>query len=185
MNIGGAELLVILVFALIIVGPDRLPSLGKTIGRALGQFRDAQNKVNEVVSSGKQKIDEIERNPFLALSGTDKASSGSGGDEKGGSRAEGAVDAAGAADPAGSSGDKSGRKVAKLSDRESFTERKLRLQRQASSGGAVDDEVSADPVDDTAAGNLPQDAAASVSADEASAVPASIASDDEGRKGRG
>ncbi len=69
MNIGFAEILVILVFALIIVGPDKLPKFGKTVGKAIAQFRDAQNKVNETVNefTGGKTIKEMQKNPFLAL----------------------------------------------------------------------------------------------------------------------
>jgi sec-independent protein translocase protein TatB len=38
-NIGGGEVLVILLLALIVLGPDRLPSAARTIGRHLGDFR--------------------------------------------------------------------------------------------------------------------------------------------------
>lgn len=41
-NIGPPELIVILLVALLIVGPKRLPDVGKTIGRSLREFRKAQ-----------------------------------------------------------------------------------------------------------------------------------------------
>lgn len=39
--IGIPEMIFILVIALLIFGPKRLPELGKTIGKALGEFRRA------------------------------------------------------------------------------------------------------------------------------------------------
>ena len=42
-SIGGTELLVILIIALIVFGPRRLPELGKTIGNGLREFRRASN----------------------------------------------------------------------------------------------------------------------------------------------
>ncbi len=150
MNIGPAEILVILVFALIIVGPDRLPNVGKTIGRALGQFRDAQDKVNQVINSDKAK--EMEQNPFLALSKIGDALDPEDGKDEGASPQDGRGDLA-PADTADSDGkedadrenavsgasggesstldEKSAHRVVKLSDRESFTQRKLRLKAQA------------------------------------------------------
>ena len=40
-NLGMTELLVILVIALIVFGPRKLPDLGKSLGKAMGQFRRA------------------------------------------------------------------------------------------------------------------------------------------------
>jgi len=38
-GIGGTELLVILVVALIVLGPKSLPKLARTLGRTMGEFR--------------------------------------------------------------------------------------------------------------------------------------------------
>ena len=38
-GIGGAELLIILVVALLVLGPEKLPGLARTLGRAMGEFR--------------------------------------------------------------------------------------------------------------------------------------------------
>ena len=48
-GIGGFEFLLILVFAFIILGPDRLPEMAKTAGKAIARFRDAQKDMNEVL----------------------------------------------------------------------------------------------------------------------------------------
>jgi TatA/E family protein of Tat protein translocase len=40
-SLGGAEILLILVVALLLFGPRKLPEMGKTIGRALAEFRRA------------------------------------------------------------------------------------------------------------------------------------------------
>jgi Tat protein translocase TatB subunit len=48
-NIGTPELLVILLVALIVVGPQRLPELGRTIGRGLREFRKVQDDVRDMV----------------------------------------------------------------------------------------------------------------------------------------
>src|SRR5215211_5410302 len=40
-NIGMPEILLIMVIALIIFGPRKLPELGKTLGQSLAQFRKA------------------------------------------------------------------------------------------------------------------------------------------------
>jgi sec-independent protein translocase protein TatA len=48
-NIGPQELLILLVVALVIVGPKRLPELGRTIGRGLNEFRKLQDEVKDMV----------------------------------------------------------------------------------------------------------------------------------------
>jgi Tat protein translocase TatB subunit len=48
-NIGPQELLVILIVALVVVGPKRLPELGRTIGRGLNEFRKLQDEVRDMV----------------------------------------------------------------------------------------------------------------------------------------
>ncbi len=50
-GIGGTELAIILIFGFLIFGPDRLPAMGRTIGRALRQFRQAQDQMNKMVQS--------------------------------------------------------------------------------------------------------------------------------------
>ena len=51
LGIGGTELAIILIFGFLIFGPDRLPAMGRTIGRALRQFRQAQDQMNKMVQS--------------------------------------------------------------------------------------------------------------------------------------
>ena len=48
-NIGPQELLILLVVALVIVGPKRLPELGRTLGRGLNEFRKLQDEVKDMV----------------------------------------------------------------------------------------------------------------------------------------
>ena len=51
-NIGPQELLLILLVALVIVGPQRLPELSRTIGRGLREFRKAQDEVKKTIRLG-------------------------------------------------------------------------------------------------------------------------------------
>ena len=51
LGIGEGELVVIVLFAFMIFGPDKLPGMGRTLGRALRQFRNAQEGFTEVVQT--------------------------------------------------------------------------------------------------------------------------------------
>lgn len=50
-GIGSTELAIILVFGFLLFGPDKLPQMGRTIGRALRQFRETQEKLTAVVQT--------------------------------------------------------------------------------------------------------------------------------------
>ena len=50
-GISETELVLIVLFGFLLFGPDKLPGMGRTIGRALKQFRAAQEDFNEVVQS--------------------------------------------------------------------------------------------------------------------------------------
>jgi Tat protein translocase TatB subunit len=49
LNIGPQELLLVLVIALIVVGPTRLPELSRQIGKGLREFRKVQDDVKGIV----------------------------------------------------------------------------------------------------------------------------------------
>ena len=49
LNIGTPELLVIIVIALLVVGPERLPALARQIGKGLREFRKMQDDVKDMV----------------------------------------------------------------------------------------------------------------------------------------
>ena len=48
-SIGTPELLVILVIALIIFGPRKLPELGRSLGRSLKEFKRASNELTNTL----------------------------------------------------------------------------------------------------------------------------------------
>lgn len=60
-NLGMPEILMIMVIALIIFGPRKLPELGKTLGNSLAQFRkaseDFKRQWEDEVEVEKRKID--------------------------------------------------------------------------------------------------------------------------------
>jgi TatA/E family protein of Tat protein translocase len=54
LDIGIQELLVVMVLALLIFGPDKLPELGRRIGRAMREFRRASDEFRSTVEQNLQ-----------------------------------------------------------------------------------------------------------------------------------
>ena len=48
-NIGMPELVIILVIALIIFGPRKLPELGRSLGKSIGEFKKASNELRNTL----------------------------------------------------------------------------------------------------------------------------------------
>jgi sec-independent protein translocase protein TatA len=40
-NIGPMELIIVLVIALVVIGPKRLPEVGKSLGKGMREFKDS------------------------------------------------------------------------------------------------------------------------------------------------
>lgn len=55
-GIGGVELVIILLFAFLIVGPDKLPDVAKTLGQGVAKFRSAQDQMNTVIKEQSEAI---------------------------------------------------------------------------------------------------------------------------------
>lgn len=61
-NIGIPEVIVILVIALIIFGPKRLPELGRNLGKGLRNFKDSLNSAaNELKTGFKEEETKTEK----------------------------------------------------------------------------------------------------------------------------
>ncbi len=59
-NIGIGEIAIVLVIALLIFGPKRLPELGRSLGRGLTEFRDGLQNVGNDLSDEVDEEDEDE-----------------------------------------------------------------------------------------------------------------------------
>jgi TatA/E family protein of Tat protein translocase len=51
-NIGPQEIILILVIALIVFGPSRLPEIGRTVGKSLREFRRATSGIRDELTGG-------------------------------------------------------------------------------------------------------------------------------------
>ncbi|MDI6735767.1 MAG: TatA/E family twin arginine-targeting protein translocase [bacterium] len=59
-GIGMPELIIILIVALIIFGPKRLPEMGKSLGRAIKEFRKTSQELKEEIKLDIHESPEIE-----------------------------------------------------------------------------------------------------------------------------
>ena len=147
-GIGGFELFLILLFGFLIFGPDKLPAMAKTLGKAIAKFRSAQDEMNKVIKEEKIFDPDAEdpfKNPLDAL-------------EKMGNAAE--------------SGAKNVKKAAtstvnaaKDAKQESFSERKARYDRERAARKEAE-RAAADAVAATAARAEASKADAKPTADE-------------------
>jgi TatA/E family protein of Tat protein translocase len=131
-GIGETELVIIVVFAFLLFGPDKLPGMGRTLGRVLRQFREASDGFTEVVQTNimDPASEELEKSP------------------KQRKREAAELDAEAGVESAGSSQEA---EEAPQPRRETFAERKARLlaeRKAAEAAAAAAAEVQADvPVD--------------------------------------
>lgn len=70
LNIGPQELLLILVVALLIVGPRRLPELGRSLGKGMREIRKAQTEVRRTIQ---ENLEEEPRPTFSSRSPASEA----------------------------------------------------------------------------------------------------------------
>jgi len=56
-GLGIPELIVIFVIALIVFGPKKLPDLGKSIGRAMAEFKKAQQEFQDSVQAEMKEVE--------------------------------------------------------------------------------------------------------------------------------
>ena len=57
MGIGPMEILGILVLALVVFGPKRLPEMGKSIGQAIREFKSVGNEIQDEITKVTEDID--------------------------------------------------------------------------------------------------------------------------------
>lgn len=125
-GIGEGELAIIVVFGFLLFGPDKLPQMGRTIGRAIRQFRETQEKMTAVVQS--EIIDPVSE----AASAPVKPKKTAVDDD--------------------SDADKDAAETAAPAKKETFAERRARLAAEkAASEGATEDEGAADEAEPAAA----------------------------------
>lgn len=121
-GIGEGELAIIVVFGFLLFGPDKLPQMGRTIGRAIRQFRETQEKMTAVVQS--EIIDPVSE----AASAPVKPKKAAATDDD-------------------SDADEDAAETAAPAKKETFAERRARLaaEKAASEGAAEDENTAEEP----------------------------------------
>src|SRR4051812_11569175 len=69
-TLGGPEVILILVVALIVFGPRRLPEIGKSMGKMLAEFRKASNDFKRTIED-ELEAEKMKETLTAATSGTD------------------------------------------------------------------------------------------------------------------
>ncbi len=57
-SVGTPEILLILVIALLLFGPQKLPELGKSLGRAIREFKKASSELQETIE---REVEDVSR----------------------------------------------------------------------------------------------------------------------------
>ena len=65
-SIGMPELIIILVIALIIFGPRKLPELGRSLGKSIGEFKRASNELRSTLEEEIRVEEQRERTTTAA-----------------------------------------------------------------------------------------------------------------------
>ena len=71
-SIGMPELIIILVIALIIFGPRKLPELGRSLGRSINEFKKASNELRSTLEE-EIRVEETREHTTAAASATPPA----------------------------------------------------------------------------------------------------------------
>jgi sec-independent protein translocase protein TatA len=65
-GIGLPEMAVILVIALLVFGPKKLPEIGRSLGKALKSFQDASKEFESELKRGAAELDKVDEKPMEA-----------------------------------------------------------------------------------------------------------------------
>jgi sec-independent protein translocase protein TatA len=68
-SIGPGELIIVLVIALIVLGPKRLPEVGRSVGKGMREFKDAVSGMNPLDNDDDDEV-EVDRKPVRERAGT-------------------------------------------------------------------------------------------------------------------
>ena len=70
-GIGLPELIIIMVIALIVIGPSKLPDLAKALGKGMAEFRKATQEIKDSLDLD-EDIEEVKKDLVDSISGLDE-----------------------------------------------------------------------------------------------------------------
>ena len=152
-GIGETEFAIILIFGFLMFGPDKLPGVGRTIGRAIRQFREAEEGFTQVVQT--EVVDPFQEAAEKGMKGED-APAKKDSDQKADATVE-------------------GDQTAPVPANESFAERKARMEAERTAAKQRPVDKPDEPSDDVDSDEdiRPERKAAPMPKPEAPAAPAS------------
>lgn len=56
MGIGSMEIFVVLVIALVVFGPQKLPEMGRSIGKAIREFKSAGDEIKDEITKAADEL---------------------------------------------------------------------------------------------------------------------------------
>ncbi len=74
-GVGIPEILVILVLALIVIGPDKLPEIAKTLGKTMAEFKKVVDGVKSSIEEEQKEIKKSVEEPAFRMTLEDKEES--------------------------------------------------------------------------------------------------------------
>lgn len=74
-GVGIPEILVILVIALLVIGPDKLPEIAKTLGKALSEFKKVMDGVKSSIEEEQKSVERSVEAPIVKTSLKEKEES--------------------------------------------------------------------------------------------------------------
>lgn len=72
-GIGMPEMIIILVIALIVIGPNKLPELAKSLGKGLAEFKKASEDFQRNIQEEARKADEEKKEPTTRVASASTA----------------------------------------------------------------------------------------------------------------
>jgi sec-independent protein translocase protein TatA len=56
LNLGGGEIIMIMLFVLLFFGADKIPELARGLGRGMREFKDAANEIQREIENGTRDV---------------------------------------------------------------------------------------------------------------------------------
>ena len=62
-GLGPTELIILIVVALLVFGPSRLPKIGQMLGQSMGNYKKFKNSTNDIQAKAKKSLEDMVLGP--------------------------------------------------------------------------------------------------------------------------